>query len=134
MATKSTDFRWIKDGLAARNYLAKDLAKLWELSESSVSRFLNGQEQPDLPLSRAVILCQMLGITLDELAKGLGVMGKRVVPAVEMTERTGAERAPKAPANSVQLTMLETDKVRITLSQDTTPQKAMEVIKILALN
>ena len=131
MAVKSTDFRWIKDGLAARNYLAKDLAKVWEISESSVSRFLSGVEQPDLPMSRAVVLSQMLGITLDDLAKGLGVMGKRVVPQVEHAERG---RPPKAPANSVQLTMLGDDKVRISLSQDTTPLKAMEVIKLLSIS
>ena len=125
---KTADFRWIKDGLARRNYLAKDLAKAFGISESSISRMLNGHESIDLPLSRAVTLSLMLGVTLDELAKGLGVMGKRVEPDV-----TSEARTPKAPPNSVNLLMLDDGKVRLTLSQDTTPTKAMEVIKVLAL-
>ena len=129
---KSTDFRWIKDGLAARKFLAKDLAKAWGISESSVSRFLAGHEQPDVPLSRAVTLAQMLGITLDEVAKGLGVMGKRAEPEIAVTGETG--RMAKLPANTIQLTMLSTDQVRLTLSQDTTPAKAMEVMKVLAIS
>lgn len=129
MVKKGNEFSWIREGLARRNYLAKDVAKAFGISESSISRFLNGQESTDMLLSRAVTLSQMLGISLDELAKGLGVMGKRVEPNV------GTEgRAPKAPPNSVNLVMLDEGKVRLTLSQDTTPTKAMEVIKVLSLN
>jgi transcriptional regulator with XRE-family HTH domain len=131
MASKSTDLKWIRDGLAQRNYIAKDLAKAFEISESSISRWLNGQESPDLPLSRAVTLAQMLGITLDEVAKGLGVMGRRVVPPVTAAEGT---RATKPPPNTIQLTMIEGGGVRLSLVQDTTPQKAMEVMKVLAIS
>ena len=129
MVKKDNELRWIREGLQRRNYLAKDVAKAFGISESSISRFLNGLESVDIPLSRAVTLSQMLGISLDELAKGLGVMGKRVEPNV-----SSEARAPKAPPNSVNLVMIDDGKVRLTLSQDTTPTKAMEVIKVLSLN
>jgi transcriptional regulator with XRE-family HTH domain len=128
---KTTDFRWVQEGIAGRGFLGRDLAKAWGISESSVSRFFKGIEQPDLPLSRAITLATMLGISLDELAKGLGVMGKKVEPNVQFTQDG---RAPKVPNNSVQLTMLGDDKVRLAFSTETTPTKAMEVIKILSVN
>ncbi|CAB4124777.1 HTH_XRE domain containing protein [uncultured Caudovirales phage] len=131
MVTKNTDLKWIRDGLAQRNYIAKDLAKAFEISESSISRWLNGQESTDLPLSRAVTLAQMLGITLDEVAKGLGVMGKRVAPPITAAEST---RAPRPQPNSMNLVMIEGGNVRLSLVQDTTPMKAMEVMKVLAIS
>ena len=130
---KSTDLSWIRHGLSNKGYLAKDLARAWGVSESSVSRFLQGKEHTDLPLSRTVTLALMLDLSLEEIAKGLGVMGKQVEPEIALNADAGkAGKAGKLLLNTIQLTLLGDDNVRLTLSQDTTPMKAMEVMKVFA--
>src|SRR5690606_24163522 len=79
---------WIREGLQRRGYRQKDLAVAWSSQQASVSRFIAGEEMQDLPLSKAVQLARMLGITLEELAKGLGVgSGVPVEPTIEPVER-----------------------------------------------
>lgn len=119
-------FAWVRDALRTRGYRAKDLARAWGISESSTSRWFSGEEQPDLPLSRAVTLAFMLDITLDELAKGLGFKGKKITPP-EVTP------LPQLPVNSMNLQMLDDDHVRITLCQECNATVAMKVIQLLSV-
>lgn len=120
----SGTFEWVRDALKQRGYRAKDLARAWGISESSTSRWFSGEEQPDLPLSRAASLAWMLGIPLDELAKGLGVSGKQVLPEISPQQLTGIP-------NSINFQLLDDGKIRLTLCRDTDPDTAMAVIKML---
>lgn len=124
MATEPR-FAWIRDALTKRNFKAKDLARAWGISESSTSRFLSGEEQPDLPLSRAATLAGMLGLSIDELAKGMGFKGKVIVPPVE-----GA--APNLPANTLNVHLMHNGMVRVTFCQDLPSEKAGKLITLLS--
>lgn len=117
-------YAWIRRALTNRGYRALDLARAWGVSESSTSRFLSGVESVDPPLSRAVILSSMLGVSLEELAKGMGYVGKVVIPSVE---------APlNVPTNSINMVMLEGGTVRLTLCQEMPADKAANIIKIIS--
>jgi transcriptional regulator with XRE-family HTH domain len=120
----SGTFEWVRDALKQRGYRAKDLARGWGISESSTSRWFSGEEQPDLPLSRAATLARMLGIPIDELAKGLGFSGKQVTPQVSPQQFTGAP-------HSINFQLLDDGNVRLTLCRDTDPDTAMQIIKML---
>lgn len=120
----SEKYGWIRQALTNRGYRALDLARAWGVSESSTSRFLSGVESVDPPLSRAVILSSMLGVGLDELAKGMGFKGKVVVPSVDVS--------PTLPSNSMNLHLLENGNVRLTLCQDMPADKAANIIKLIS--
>jgi transcriptional regulator with XRE-family HTH domain len=74
---------WIREGLEKRGYTQRDLAKTWAVSDGLVTRFIQGTEGQRLFLDRAWLLASMLGISVDELARGLGVTGKPMPPAIE---------------------------------------------------
>lgn len=89
-ATNHTkDRAWIKERLASNGYTQRDLARAWGISEASVTRFLQGTENADPPLSRATALAQMLGLSLDDLSKGLGYRGQIVLPPPSTTVSEG---------------------------------------------
>lgn len=116
---------WIRDALAKRKFRAKDLARAWGISESSTSRFLSGEELQDLPLSRAVTLANMLGITLDELAKGMGLKGALVVPNPTL-------QTLEVPPNTYNMNMLGAGMVRLTFCQDLPADKVAKITAVLA--
>ncbi len=62
---------WVKVKLIERGKTQRDLAQAWSVSDGAVSRWMAGLERHDLPLSRAVKLAKILGVSLDELAKRL---------------------------------------------------------------
>lgn len=116
---------WIRDALQKRRYKAKDLARAWGISESSTSRFLSGEELQDLPLSRAVTLSDMIGITVDELAKGMGLKGSVVVPNPTLQNI-------ELPLNTYNMNMLGGGTVRLTFCQDLPAEKVAKITQILA--
>ena len=118
-------FEWVRDALKSRGYRAKDLARAWGVSESSTSRWFSGEEQPDLPLSRAATLARMLGITLDDFAKGLGLLGKPVRPMVP-------ESLPQLGANVLNVQMLDNGRVRLTFVRETDPDTAIKVLQLFS--
>lgn len=123
MATKSKT-EWIKDALVARGYSQRDLAKQWGVSEPSVSRFLSGTENQDLPFSRATDLAQMLDITLDELALRLGYRRSRVPPPPIV-----ASSAP--PIGTTSLAVGEGGRLRVLLHVDLPATLAGELVTLL---
>lgn len=66
------DYGWIKDALAAQGLTQRDLAKRWKKAEASVTRFLAGTENQNPKFSEMVDLAEMLGMSLDELARRMG--------------------------------------------------------------
>lgn len=64
--------RWIVDRLKECGRLQRDLAAAWGIAEGGVSRWLNSDEQDDLPLSRAAKLADLLHISLTDLVIRLG--------------------------------------------------------------
>lgn len=117
---------WIRDGLTRRGYRQKDLAIAWSSQQASVSRFLQGEELQDLPLSKAVSLARMLGITVDELAKGLGVNGVIVEPSVEETIRSSV------PLGTVNFSTPRAGVARIEMRRDFDVKVAREIIALVA--
>lgn len=117
---------WIKDGLQRRGYRQKDLAVAWSSQQASVSRFFGGEELQDLPISKAVSLARMLGITLDELAKGLGQNGVAVEPTIESNE------APSMPLGSMNMSSPRPGVTRLEMRKDFSVQAAQEIIRIMS--
>lgn len=116
---------WIREALAKRKYKAKDLARAWGISESSTSRFLSGEELQDPPLSRAATLASMLGISIDELAKGMGYKGAVVIPNPSIQDF-------ELPLNTYNMNMLGGGQVRLTFCQDLPAEKVAKITAILA--
>jgi hypothetical protein len=117
---------WIKDGLVRRGYRQKDLAVAWSSQQASVSRFFGGEELQDLPLSKAVSLARMLGITLEELAKGLGQNGVMVEPTVESTE------APSMPLGSMNMSSPRPGVTRLEMRKDFSVPAAQKIIEVMS--
>ena len=123
MSVKSKT-EWIKDALVARGYAQRDLAKTWGVSEASVSRFLSGTENQDLPFSRAADLAQMLDITLDDLAVRLGIRRSKVAPPPIV-----ASSAP--PIGTTNLAVAEGGRLRVLLHLDLPATLAGELVSLL---
>jgi transcriptional regulator with XRE-family HTH domain len=117
---------WIKDGLRRRGYRQKDVATAFGSQQSSVSRFLAGEEMQDLPLSKAVPLAQMLGISLDELAKGLGFRGPPIEPPVETLESS------PIPIGTINITTPAPGIIRVEMRKDLSFGAGQEILRIVS--
>lgn len=117
---------WIKDALTKRGYKQRDLARNWSVAEGSVTRFISGEENQNPVLSKALTLAKMLGISLDDLAKGLGVDGKIVEPAIPASD--GIALAP----GTLNMEIIGGGKIRITMCQDLPADVATQVMTSLA--
>ena len=117
---------WIRNGLRDRGYTQKQLAVAWGSQQASVSRFLNGEELQDMQISKAVTLAKMLGITCEELAKGLGHNGVPVEPDIEGVE------VLKQPLGSMNLSSPKVGVTRIEMRKDFSVQAAQQIIGIMA--
>ena len=117
---------WIKDALQKRGYKQRDLARNWSVAEGSVSRFISGEENQNLVLSKAVTLSKMLGISVDDLAKGLGMDGKVTQPEIPPGE------TPTLPPGSLTMEMIGGGKIRLTMCQDLPADAAAQVMTLLA--
>ena len=117
---------WIKEALAKRGYKQRDLARNWSVAEGSVTRFISGEENQNPVLSKALTLAKMLGISLDDLAKGLGVDGKIVEPVIP-----AAENVALAPG-TLNMEIIGGGKIRITMCQDLPADVATQVMTSLA--
>lgn len=60
--------RWIRPALLDRGYQQKNIAQSWGVTHGQVSRFIN-YGHPELTLSRAVVLADMLGMDVNSLAE-----------------------------------------------------------------
>lgn len=125
MSTRKNETNgWIRDALKQHGYSQRDLARAWGIADPSVSRFISGEEGVDPPLSRAVTLATMIGITLDDLAKGLGLKGRRIEPSVQVEHG--------APAvGTFSMTVQEPGVVRVVMCQDVSSETASELVSIL---
>lgn len=117
---------WIKDALAKRGYKQRDLARNWSVAEGSVTRFISGEENQNPVLSKALTLAKMLGISLDDLAKGLGVDGQAVEPAIPDGE------AISLPPGTLKMDIIGGGKIRVTLCQDLQADVATQIMTALA--
>lgn len=115
--------KWIKEALAKRGHKQRDLARNWAVAEGSVTRFISGEENQNLALSKAITLSRMLGITIDDLAKGLGLDGKFIEPAVEAT--TSAKSLSPGAMN---VEVVGGGKIRVTMCQDLSPEAVAQVL------
>ena len=117
---------WIKEGLRRRGYRQRDVAVAMGSQQSSISRFMAGEEMQDLPLSKAVPLAQMLGITIDELAKGLGFRGPAIEPPVEALE------AGAIPIGTINITTPSPGTLRIEMRKDLSFGAGQEILRIVS--
>lgn len=125
MSTRKNETNaWVRDALKRHGYSQRDLARAWGIADPSVSRFISGEEGVDPPLSRAVTLASMIGITLDELARGLGMKGRRVEPSIQVEHG-----AP--PVGTFSMTVQEPGTVRVVMCQDVPSEIASELVGVL---
>jgi transcriptional regulator with XRE-family HTH domain len=117
---------WIKEALQKRGYKQRDLARNWSVAEGSVTRFISGEENQNLALSKALTLARMLGITIDDLAKGLGMDGKFIEPAIPAAE------AASLPPGTLKMDIIGGGKIRLTMCQDLPADVATQVMTTLA--
>lgn len=116
---------WVREGLKLKGYSQKDLARAWGVAEPSISRFISGEEQIDPQFSRVIILASMLGITLEDVAKGLGLQGKRIEPII-------TQDAGMPPVGTFRMDTIEPGRVRVVMHQDLKPEAASKLVMILA--
>ncbi len=112
---------WVREGLKAKGYSQRDLARAWGVAEPSVSRFISGEEGTDPPLSRAVTLSVMLNISLEEIATGLGLRGRKVEPSI-------TQDAGLPPVGTFKMDLVEPGKVRVVIVQEVSPDVAAKLI------
>lgn len=115
---------WVRDALKQHGYSQRDLARAWGIADPSVSRFISGEENTDPPLSRAVTLASMIGVSLDDLARGLGMKGRRVEPSVQI------ERSLPV-VGTFSMTVQEPGVVRVVMCQDVPAETASELVAVL---
>lgn len=116
---------WVRDGLRVRGYNQRDLARAWGIAEASVSRFISGEEGQDMPLSRAISLSTMLDVSLEQVAKGLGMTGRRIEPAV-------IHENVLPPVGTFTMNVMEPGRVRIVAVQEVAPDVASRLFNILS--
>jgi hypothetical protein len=63
---------WARDALHRAKLTQRDLAREWGSSESTVSRWLDGIQAPDLPVSRAMQFANLVKMPCTELVTHLG--------------------------------------------------------------
>jgi|HigsolmetaAR202D_1030399.scaffolds.fasta_scaffold10330_3 Predicted transcription factor, homolog of eukaryotic MBF1 len=118
---------WIREGLQRRGYRQKDLAVAWGAQQASVSRFISGEELQDLQLSKAVTLARMLGISVDELAKGLGIGTTTAIePQIESLQ------APSMPLGTVNISSPRPGVTRLEMRKDFSVQAAQKILEAIA--
>jgi transcriptional regulator with XRE-family HTH domain len=115
---------WVREALKTCGYTQRDLARAWGVAEPSVSRFISGVEGHDPSLSRAMTLCSMLNITLEQLARGLALKGRRIEPAI--TSDVGLP-----PVGTFKMDMISPGLVRVVMVQDVTPTVASQMVAVL---
>jgi len=118
---------WTREGLQRRGYRQKDLAVAWGAQQASVSRFISGEELQDLQLSKAVTLARMLGISVDELAKGLGIGTTTAIePQIESLQ------APSMPLGTVNISSPRPGVTRLEMRKDFSVQAAQKILEAIA--
>lgn len=117
---------WVREGLERRGYRQKDLAVAWASQQATVSRFISGEELQDLQLSKALSLARMLGITVEELAKGLGLHGVAVEPTVP-----GGE-TPSIPLGTMNMSSPRPGVTRLEMRKDFSVKAAQDIIGIMS--
>ena len=95
-----TDFEWIRRRLIAKGYTQAQLAKIWDTDSGFVSRFF-ADARPDLiTLQRAVVLCRIIDMPLEDFVKQLGMQGGSVMaPALPPTSLPDAGTFSVTPSN-----------------------------------
>jgi hypothetical protein len=63
---------WARDALARAKLTQRDVARAWRASESTVSRWLDGIQASDLPVSRAVQFANLVKLDIHEVVTRLG--------------------------------------------------------------
>jgi transcriptional regulator with XRE-family HTH domain len=71
---------WARDLLDRAGHTQRDLARAWNVDDSTASRWLDGSLCGDLILSRALEFCRLTGISLEELAGRMGLPGLSDTP------------------------------------------------------
>jgi transcriptional regulator with XRE-family HTH domain len=116
----------MRERLIAQGYTQRDLARMWGVSEASVTRFLQGTENADPPFSRAVRLGEMLRMSLDELAARMGLRGKVPLPPPTPVEGLGAPRI-----GTVSTQLAGPGRLRVLLHLDLPAEVAAEMVALL---
>ena len=99
--SRPTGMAWAHELMTIEGVSQKDVARSWEVSESSVSRWLDGLQTSDISLQRAVIFSRLVRRPLEEIAARLGhdVWTSDGVPRVQPLTSPGK---PPVPTTSLE--------------------------------
>jgi predicted transcriptional regulator len=117
---------WVRDGLQKRGYRQKDVAVAWSSQQATVSRFIAGEELQDMQLSKALSLSRMLGISVEELAKGLGLSGVAVEPTIPGGEPSSI------PLGTMNMSSPRPGVTRLEMRKDFSVKAAQDIIGIMS--
>jgi|KBSMisStandDraft_5_1062788.scaffolds.fasta_scaffold361148_2 hypothetical protein len=70
---------WARDLLTRSGRSQRELAQAWGCSDSSTSRWLDGQLERGLTFAEAATFCRLTGVPIEELAARLGLPTARPV-------------------------------------------------------
>jgi hypothetical protein len=73
-AKTRTNRDWARDLLTRSGRSQRELAQAWGCSDSSTSRWLDGQLERGLTFAEAATFCRLTGVPIEELAARLGLV------------------------------------------------------------
>ncbi len=79
----------------------------------------------DPPLSKVLSLSRMLGISVEDVARGLGLAGVVVEPTIEGT-------LPKVPLGTMSMSSPKPGVTRIEMRKDFSLGAAQEIVRVMA--
>ena len=119
-----TDFEWIRRRLMAKGYTQAQLAKIWDTDSGFVSRFFADGRTDLITLKRAVMLCRIIEMPLEDFVKQIGLHGGSVMaPSLEPTSLPDAGTFNVTPRNGA---------LQIIANLTVPAAKAGELLTILA--
>jgi transcriptional regulator with XRE-family HTH domain len=72
VANGEPGLEWLRELMEQEGVSQKDVAKAWEVSESSVSRWLDGLQASDIPVGRIVTFSRLVRRPIEEMLTRLG--------------------------------------------------------------
>lgn len=122
---------WARDALARAKLTQRDVARAWRASESTVSRWLDGIQASDLPVSRAIQFANLVKMPCCEVMTRLGY------PPDVITEEqrpVTAENTPPIPTVQMTPGRGREGKWQLLLHLELTPAAIAKIISGLEEN
>lgn len=115
--------QWLRHALLDANCTQRELAEMWGITPAAMNRWI--MKGATLPIERAIILCHVLGWTLSDILKAMG-----------LTEFASGNvpRIPEAGGGDVlDLLRMPDGRVRLIANFPIEPRRAAPLVEIIRL-